>query len=376
MPISFDEKNMLFHLATPHSSYVMACLHGKVLTNLHYGGRITCTAHLKQLVPYRDRNCAPVNVCYSDPDFSTDTLRMEYPTYGNTDLRTPAFHAVHADGSTVTKLEYAGHKSFSGKPKLAGLPATYTERDDEAQTLEIELRDAYAGLSVFLSYTVFEQLDVIAKSVRVVNNGSKAVQLHSVLSSNTDLPNSRYDLLTLDGCWARERQISRGAMRPGMQAVDSKRGSSSHHHNPFMALAGAHTTEFEGEAYGFSLVYSGNFMAGAELDAYDTVRCQIGINPFNFCWNLKPGETFQSPEAVLVYSAKGLHGLSDTYHKLYRTRLCRGRYRDAMRPVLANNWEGTRFDFTEDKILRIAERAKEIGLDLMVLDDGWFGQAG
>ena len=308
--------------------------------------------------------------CY----LSSDLLPLEYPTYGNCDLRTPAFHAEYKDGSAISLLKYSGYNVFKGKKKLPGLPATYTESDSEADTLEITLKDDLTGVEVVLSYTVFNDFDAIAKSVRIKNNGSDTVNLKSVISSTTYLFDKKFDFVHLHGSWARERHVQRVPLANGSFSIDSKRVSSSHHHSPFAAFARPNTDEMQGEVFGFSLVYSGNFIAQADVNHFDTVRVNIGINPFGFNWKLESGEEFQTPEVVCVYSANGLGEMSRTFNKLYRTRLCRGKYRDTERPVLINNWEATYFDFNEEKILDIAKKAKSVGVELMVLDDGWFGK--
>ena len=299
---------------------------------------------------------------------------MEFPTYGRTDFRSPALEITFADGSRVVDLAYHGHRITRGKPKLNGLPATYVERAAEADTLEIDLADKRSGLAVTLSYTVYQRWDAVARSVIVRNGGKKAVQLRRVLSASLDLHGARHDFLQLSGAWARERGIVRSPLRPGIQSIESRRGASSHMQHPFLALLDKNADESQGEVRGFSLVYSGNFLAQAEVDPYDMTRVQIGINPFEFSWLLEPGESFQAPEAVLVFSNQGLNGMSHHYHELYRTRLARGFWRDRERPILINNWEATYFDFDAAKLKAIARHAKKAGVELLVLDDGWFGK--
>lgn len=371
MAIKFE--NNIFNLQTKNTSYIIG-IYEKKLLHLYYGKKIC------EYYPELTENM-PVHMggAFSGSDIegtysSTDVLPMEYPCYGSADLRTPAFHAEYENGSAVTVLEYAGYEIFKGKKPLSGLPATYVEDDSEAETLEITLRDALTGIEAVLSYTVFNDFDAIAKSVRIKNGGSGRVNLKSVISSTAYLFDKEFDFVHLQGSWARERHIQKVPLANGSFSVDSKRVSSSHHHSPFMALSRRETTESQGEVFGFSLVYSGNFIAQAEANAYDTVRLNMGINPFGFNWLLCPGEEFQAPEVVCVYSANGFGDMSRNYNRLYRTRLCRGKYRDAERPVLINNWEATYFDFDEEKILNIAKKAQSVGVELMVLDDGWFGK--
>ena len=217
-------------------------------------------------------------------------------------------------------------------------------------------------------------LQHLTRSVKIINESNEEVKITRILSANIDFRDSDYELIQLSGAWARERHIVRSKIRSGSQSVESRRGSSSHAQNPFMALVRKDTTEQNGDTYGFSLVYSGNFLANVEVDMYENARAQIGINPFDFTWILEEGEEFTAPEAVLVYSNEGLTGMSHIYNCLYGKRLCRGEYRDKIRPILINNWEATYFDFNEIKIKEIAKEAKNLGIELFVLDDGWFGK--
>ena len=305
-----------------------------------------------------------------------EPVAFEYPTTGGGDYRIPGLSVEHADGSTLLALVYADHRIVAGKPDRTdgGLPATYVEGDDEADTLVVTVADAVSGLAVDLSYTLFRDRPVVARSARIRNDGGTIVRLTAAMSATLDLPDARWDFVQLSGAWARENHVIAPPLRPGRMSVGSDRGSSSHHHNPFVALVRATTTEDAGEVYGYSLVYSGNFIAEAEVDSYDTTRVRIGISPATFTWTLEPGAVFQTPEAILVYSATGLGTMSDALHGLYRERLARGTWRDRPRPVLINNWEATYFGFDESKLVEIATSARDLGVELFVLDDGWFGQ--
>lgn len=317
---------------------------------------------------YSGRNLVPFDM----PLGNSDVLPLEYSSYGNADMRIPSAEFTFADGSRVSRLTYKGYEISDGKPALEGLPATYCEEGDKVETLAIHLEDTYQNVDVFLSYSVFEDLDAITRSTKIVNRGEKLL-LDSAMSATVDFYGSpEQEILHLDGAWTRERHITRQPVVYGNQGIDSRYGCSSAMHNPFIALCDKNATENHGSVYGFNLVYSGNFTAGAEKNTYNGTRAYIGINPTNFQFVLEKGDSFQTPEAVLVYSAKGLGEMSRIYHKLYRTRLCRGKYRDTERFVLINNWEATYFDFNEDKIVAIAEKAAKIGIDTMVLDDGWF----
>ena len=371
MAIIYDESKKLYHLMTPKSSYIIGLQAGKLPVNVYYGKRLDNTEGVVDTICRFHAGGGPSDY---DTGVQGEALYHEYPTFGSTDLRTPAFHAVYKDGSRVTKLQFVTHRIIDGKPRLEGLPATYVENDSEAQTLELEFKDELFGLVIVLRYTAFNDFDAIARSVYVKNVGDGDINIKSIMSASIDFDRDDFDFIHLYGLWARERHVERKPLFYGKTSIQSARGSSSHHHSPFFALAQKNATENQGDVYGFSFVYSGNFEAGAEVDTLGNTRAYMGINSFDFNWLLKNGEDFTAPEVILVYSADGIGGMSRTYHKLYRTRLARGKYRNADRPVLINNWEGTYFNFDEEKILNIASRAKKGGVELMVLDDGWFGK--
>ncbi|GKU25362.1 alpha-galactosidase [Clostridium folliculivorans] len=373
MGITYNEDNKVFHLQAGHTSYIMQIVKDGYLAHLYWGKKIR-NVNEKDMLVYRGRTSFSANPDDKDKIFSLDTLPQEYPAYGNTDFRAPAYQLQLENGSTITDLRYESHTISKGKPKLKGLPATYVEDKDEAETLEIVLIDSLIGLRVHLLYTVFEKYDVITRSARFVNESNSNLKLLRGLSMSVDFIRDDFDFLHLNGSWARERHIIREKLTPGMHSIESRRGSSSHEHNPFIAIISQDCTEEQGEAYGLSLVYSGNFLAQAEINMYKSTRVSIGINPFDFSWLLEPGQDFQTPEVVMVYSSQGLGAMSRTYHKLYMTRLCRGKYRDKTRPILINNWEATYFDFNEEKLIAIAKEGKKLGIELFVLDDGWFGK--
>ena len=373
--IYFHEQNKIFHLKSKNTSYIFVFLKDKFLVHLYWGKSINDENLDFSLFIDETKHRKAMSCCdYSEYVISRDNLPAEYSTFGNTDLRTPSFHATYKDGSFITELEYENHIIHKGKKGIDGLPATYVENDDEADSLELTLVDKLTGLRIVLCYTVFNELDAITRSVRIINKGNDRVQLESVLSAVVDFLDDDFDFLHLPGTCVRERHPERVPLFTGKQIVDSARGASSAHHNPFFALVRKNADEHSGDVYGFNLVYSGNFTAGVEVDNFDISRAFIGINPFGYRWQLDVNEEFVSPEAVLVYSDEGIGGMSRIYHKLYRTRLCRGKYRDVERYVLINNWEATYFDFDEEKILSIADKATEVGVELLVLDDGWFGK--
>jgi alpha-galactosidase len=371
MPIIYDATTRTFFLHTPASTYALAL--GPLGTLLHlYWGASLRGGDLRGLLSFENRPFSP-NPDPGDRSLSFDALPLEYPTFGRGDFRSPALEIVFENGTRITEFVYRSHLISKGKEPLAGLPSTYVENPAEAFSLEIDLVDKLSNLEVTLRYCVYEKWDAITRSVTVRNGGISAVKLERVLSASVDLPGARWDFIRLPGAWTRERKVFRSALTPGLQSVESRRGASSHQQHPFIALADPHTTESQGEVRGFSLVYSGNFVAQVEVDQFETARVQIGINPFEFSWELMPGEQFQSPEVVMVFSNAGLNGMSQVYHELYRNRLCRGRWRDKERPILINNWEATYFDFSTPKLQRLARQAKKAGIEMLVLDDGWFG---
>ena len=377
MAIIFDKQNMIFNLQTPSTSYVIGIYDNKVPIHLHYGKRIEHTYGIFDMLDQTPNQHLSAFSALSRELTDNATfggLPQELPTYGKGDYRVPAFHAQYENGTTVTALWYTGYKIYDGKPALEGLPSTYTESDDEAQTLEIYLKDELTGLEAVLCYTVYNYRDVITRSNRYINKGSQVIRLQNVLSASFDMPECDYDFVRFSGTWARERYMYRSHLIMGNQSVESLRGASGHQHNPFICIAKKDATEDFGDVYGINLVYSGNFVSGACVDTYRRTRVYTGINPFDFEWKLDIDESFQTPEAVMVFSDSGFSKLSHTYHKLIRERMCRGKYRDLRRPVLLNNWEATYFDFNEEKIIDIAKKAAEVGVELMVLDDGWFGK--
>ena len=372
MGIIFHEETKTFHLTNGEISYIMTVLPNGHLGNLYYGKAIRDREDFSHLLELVQR---PMFQYVYDDDrlFSLESVKQELPVYGTTDYRAPMVEVLQSNGSRISDFVYVSHEVNAGKPKLEALPATYTENDDEAETLIVTLKDSLTGIKARMLYTIWSDRPVIAKSVEYVNEGTEAVHLTTAYSMCLDLPDPDYQWMQLSGAWARERHIITRDLEQGLQSIGSNRGHSSHEHNPFIALKRETTDENQGEAIGISLVYSGNFKIQAEVDTRNTARILAGINPDTFDWKLDAGEHFQTPEAVIVYSDQGLNKMSQTFHKLYQKRLARGEWRDKPRPILINNWEATYFDFTREKLIAIAQKAKECGVELFVLDDGWFG---
>jgi alpha-galactosidase len=370
--IKVNEDRLEFHLTNGKVSYLFRVMDKiQQLEHLYFGKSIH---HRNNFDYFTEREVRPSNNQFEgDHTTSLEHIRQEYPSFGSTDFRYPAQQIRYPLGDRISNFEYASFNIIEGKPRLEGLPATYVETKEEAETLEVILKDQYSELSLHLFYTIFKGRSVIARSARFTNSGLETYLIENAMSVSIDFPHNDFELIHLNGAWARENHVERRPLLTGVQSVSSARGASSHAHNPFIALARPETTEHFGEAYGLSLVYSGNFLAQVEVDTYNVTRAMIGINPFQFTWKLHPKESFQTPEAVLVYSANGLNEMSQSFHELYRNRLARGEWRDKERPILINNWEATYFQFNEEKIMEIARTGADLGMELFVLDDGWFG---
>ncbi|PCS06401.1 alpha-galactosidase [Lactococcus piscium] len=301
-------------------------------------------------------------------------IPQEMPSHGHGDFRNPAVQIKQVNGSSITEFVYDSYEIMAGKPALMGLPATYVESDSEAETLVITLVDHLLELTLKLSYTIFADRQVIARNSFLENKGQESVSIEKIASASLDLVSQDLELISLAGRHNKEREIERQTVQRGTRIIDSKRGSSSHQANPFIALVSPKTDEFTGTAIGLTLVYSGNHEMLVERDQFEQTRVMAGINPFGFEWELEPSQSFQSPEALLVFSDQGLNGMSQTFHDVLQNRLARGKFKHADRPILINNWEATYFDFNTDKIKAIVDGAAELGIELFVLDDGWFGK--
>jgi len=371
--IKFDDNKGIFHLFNGEISYILQIEEYGYLAHLYFGKKIREYTG-GYTYPRHERPFSPNPAGNIDSKFSLDNLLMEYPGFGFGDFREPAHHIKLADGSKINDFRYLSHEIFDGKRKLKGLPATYVNDESQAMTLEITLGDNVSNLQLILSYTIFSEISVICRSTRFVNLSSQKVEVGRMASASIDFSAREMDLIHLPGAWARERQMVRENISSGTKRLESKRGTSSHQQNPVAILTDKNTTEFTGDAYGFALIYSGNFEIVIEKDTYDQTRMTMGINSFNFAWHVESSGSFQTPEVVMAYSPKGLNDLSRTYHDLFNDHLTRGRFKNADRPILINNWEATYFDFNSDRIMAIVKQAKNLGVELFVLDDGWFGK--
>jgi alpha-galactosidase len=370
MNIFFNEQERVFRLDTPGSTYLIALAdQAGFPAHMYYGRRIPDDnmRYLLRLNPNM-----PAFADSGDQLAYLGELPTEYPGHGLGDYRESCLRVETAQGYRACNLTYRSHEIYGGKPGLEGLPATRGGEEDCA-TLELVCADEALGLEVHLYYTAFEKLDAVCRSAKIVNRGGEALKLTAALSACLDMDNKDFDIITLHGSWAYERMIQRRKLGWGKQGASSTWGISSHQMQPFLALLEHDANQERGQVYAMNLVYSGNFLAQAEMTQQENVRAVIGIHPEGFGWKLNPGEAFQTPEAVLVYSSHGLEGMTHTFHDLYRKHLIREPWRNKPRPSLVNNWEATYFNFDKEKLLDIARTAAGRGIEMLVLDDGWFG---
>ena len=371
MSILFDGTNRTLTLTTKNSSYQMQIASTGHLLHLYYGRRAEgWFDHL-----YLPHDCGFSPNPYelrNQRGWSLDTLPQEYSGSNAGDYRLSALLPVTADGVWGADLRYVQHTIEPGKYTLSGLPAAF-DRGGEAETLRIALADSATGIEVELLYGVYAAQDIITRAVGVTNTGKQTVRLEKIASLCLDLPFGDWELMHFHGRHCMERQPERVPLMNGIQAIASKRGMSSHQHNPFVILCNRETTEDHGECYGVMPVWSGNHKTEIEVDQRGSTRVISGVHDEQFSWTLAPGENFDAPEVLLSFSHEGLAKLSQTYHRFIRDNLCRSRFSNAPRPVLLNNWEATYFGFDAEKLLKIAREAKYLGVDLFVLDDGWFG---
>ena len=372
MGVTYDEKERIFKLDTPNTSYVLGVVDEEgYLGHIYYGKKIR-DSHVSYLLRTQEAPFVPSKNNRERCSFC-DRFPFEYPTSGVGDYRESAVSIRTKQGHVASQLFYKSYEIMEGKPELEGLPSTFGD-EDSCTTLKIVSEDSIVGMKAELLYTAFSDTDVITRSVKITNVGKEAFYLTKVFSASFDMDNKDYDMLSLHGSWARERHMQRKPLGYGIQNVSSFRGESSHQDHPFLALLGKNTTQETGDVYAMNFVYSGNFRAQAEVSQFDSVRMSMGIHPENFCWKLEPGESFQAPEVVCVYSDKGLDGMTTAFHHLYKKHLIRGEYRDTKRPILINNWEATYFNFSTQKLLSIAKEASRLGIEMLVMDDGWFGK--
>ena len=372
MAVGYQQEDRIFALDTKHTSYRMKVDDYGFLLHLYYGGRVY--GNMDHLLTYYDRGFSgnPSDVG-NDRTYSMDALPQEYPVMGVGDFRNSALIIHNTDGSDCCDLRYVGHEIKKEKYGLPGLPAVYAD-SGEAQTLEIYLEDRVSHVRVTLLYGVLEEADIITRSATIENQGNQTVVVEKAASACLDFLSGDYEMLSFYGRHTMERNLQREKIGHGNHAFGSRRGASSHQYNPAVILAQENTTEDAGCCYGLVFVYSGNFLCEAEKDQYDQTRVLMGLQSDLFHYPLQQGEQLVVPETILSYSDEGLGTLSTRFHHCIGEHLCRGKYRDARRPVLLNSWEAAYFRFDGKTILKLAESAAKLGIDMIVMDDGWFGK--
>lgn len=373
--ILFDEKSRVFHLRNTFLSYLIKIEESNVLAHIYFGKPVKQYKDNKNY-PRRDRGFSGNIPLNPDRSLSKDTLPQEYSSHGSMDFRTPASIIQRKNGSDLLDLRYDSHYITDGKPDIEDLPQTYVLDKSESQTLVISLKDRETAIYFDLFYTIFSDRAVITRSVKIRNETRETIKLEKAASFQLDFAHTRRfdEVIALPGAQVNERQISRQSLLSGTKVFESRRGTSSHHMNNFIALVHHHTTENTGEAIGLQFVYSGNHSFELEKDQINQLRVVGGINSHRFSWELNANQSFQTPEMILSYSSQGLNKMSQIHHELLRERIARGRHQFAERPILVNNWEATYFDFNSEKIKAIIDEAKELGIEMFVLDDGWFGK--
>ncbi len=374
MAIKYNADTKTFILETADTSYLMKVSRYGNLLHMYYGAKIP-DQDLDYLLSFQDRGFSPnPNEAGNDRTFSLDYLPQEFSTDRSGDYRSPSVEVIWGDGGTAFSGKVAGYEICPGAEKVKGMPCLQKSGKEQVDTLVIRLEDPVSRVEAKLSYTVFEEKNVIARSVILANYGTRDLRLEKLMSGTVDFRDSEYDLIYFSGRHTMEREMKRISVEDGIHSIGSSRGTSSHQYNPFAVLCEKNCGEDSGQCWGFSLIYSGNFLMEAERDQYKQVRFQAGIHPKGFSFLLEPGEEFQAPQLIMAWSGSGLTELSHRFHRLFRENLCRSPYQKKVRPVLLNSWEAAYFDFDDEKILSIAKAAADMGVEMFVLDDGWFGK--
>lgn len=374
MAIKVSENGRLFTLQTKDSSYQMFADDKNVLLHLYYGEKIG-EENLSGLIFCTDMGFAG-NPEEAGPNrkYSLDALPQEIPGSGVGDFRDDMIEIRHADGSFAADFRFDSFEILDYSYAIPGMPALYDTEEEKGETLVITMTEKASDIVLKLFYGVFEKENVITRAARLENHGETAIELEKMLSFSMDLMYENYEMIYFSGRHAMERTAERIPVQHAKVEIGSTRGTSSHHYNPAVILCEEGAGETHGSCIGACLVYSGNFVAAAQKDQKNQTRFQMGIHPTNFCFHLEKGEAFDTPQAILSYSGTGFTKLSQQYHEIIREHICRGAYKHAKRPILINNWEATYFNFNEEKILKIAEQAQKLGIEMLVLDDGWFGK--
>ncbi len=362
--------DLVFNLSNQSMSYIFRVSPEGILEHVHFGRRIE-PSHALSAGPRREFRCTVLEF-QGIKNYSLDDTPQEYPLFGTSDTRQPALHMVNSMGNSVNTLVYQSHRVASDKPDLGGVPSARGGDKEQSQTLSINLRDSVSDIEVTLNYTVYQQHNVLARSAEIRNAGTQAVQVQHALSSCLDLPQGDYELLHMRGSWSREFEAERMDVPHGRFVIESARGTSSNAHNPFLALMSRGANEQHGDVIGTALMYSGNFAITVEKNEFESVRVTAGLNPFNFQWQLEAGESFQTPESLQVFSDSGLDAMSQTWHGFIRANVSPPQFVGVARPTYLNSWEAAYFDVNHEVVLGLADKAKSLGVEMLVLDDGWF----
>ncbi len=372
MAIIYNKETKIFTLNTKNTTYQMCVDEYGTLLHQYYGARIL-GEDLSTLLIKNDRGFSPNPYdAGADRTYSLDTLPQEFSGYGDGDYRSPSICLINGDGSYAFCGKMSEYQIYHGKYKVEGMPSLQEKANDIVDTLEIDLADKVSGVKVTLIYGVFEEKDIITRSVKIFNEGTEKIALKKAMSAMLDFQDSEYDLIHFGGRHAMEHEYHRHSIEYGIHSIGSVRGYSSHQHNPCAVLCTKDATEEYGDCYGFLLEYSGNFLCEVEKTQFGQMRLNIGLHNQQFCWNLNPKEVFHTPEVIMTYTDQGLSSLTHKFHDILRSNLYQGKFMNQLRPVLLNSWEGVYFDFDEKKLLEIAKGSFEMGADLFVLDDGWF----
>ena len=362
--------DLVFHLGNGHISYVFQASQEGILEHLHFGQAVSLTGQLPRKPRRLHRSCS---LFFQDvPYYNLNDVNQECPVFGTSDYRQPAIHILNADGNTIQVFKYQSYELLNAKPSLESLPSARAINEQDSASIKVVLVDEVSQLSLELNYTIYTHHNVISRSARIRNFGDNTVALKSFMSSCLDLPAGDYDLLHLQGSYGRELHQDRLALPKGRFTIDSANGVSGNAHNPFLVVMAKDTSEWHGHAFGTSLLYSGNFSISTEVNEFDSVRILAGINPFNFSWQLEPQQSFTTPESLQVFSDQGLNGMSQTWHAFIREHISPPAFSNMPRPSYLSSWEAAYFDINENKVLELADRANRLGLEMLVIDDGWF----
>ena len=369
MAIYFNEQEKTFHLEGKDYSYIMGVAYDRFLSHLYYGKKVNMLHPSRKMVS-RELGFSPSPLeFFYNRSVSLDTLPQEFPSFGYTDFRIPAIIVEQENGSRISDFRYSSYQITNSKPKISNMPSIHD--DGKVTTLIIDLVDEVINVVAHLIYNVYEERNVLTRHVIIENKGKEKIKLTKVMSMSFDMHDANFNFMQLHGTHCKERHIEISPLRHGITKIESRRGSSSHMMNPFFALMRKNCDENQGEIFGFNFVYSGNYEGCVEVDQRETARIQMGISGFDFEWELKSNEKFETPEVVMVYSDQGINDMSNTFHDLYNQCLLKKQYHH---PIVVNNWEATYFDFNEEKLTKLIQSAKGLGIETFVLDDGWFGK--